>query len=261
MAVLDQVPDLRRMTQALVGESDQAQIHKAMAEVIVLIRPPAELRPESPRHADGGAGEVQHAGGTPLGGQDLAVIEDDGVLTGVEVGMQIRQVVFPGVDIRPPPIMLAGMAWSAIERLTGKTRAVWSRKQAVKAVEEADALAAALKAEGRNASPDRAPESGFYYRSDHFSLAKLGVPMLYAEAGEDLIDGGTAAGASQTEQASREMAVKRTAKPLVWLPCALRAPAPLTFNVRLLIPCSQINLSEIQPLLANALNTGSSAEC
>ena len=38
------------------------------------------------------------------------------------------------------------------------------------------------------------PEKGFYYRSDHFSLAKLGVPMIYFDGGEDLLDGGTAAG-------------------------------------------------------------------
>jgi Zn-dependent M28 family amino/carboxypeptidase len=38
------------------------------------------------------------------------------------------------------------------------------------------------------------PEKGFYYRSDHFSLAKLGVPMIYFDGGEDLVDGGVAAG-------------------------------------------------------------------
>jgi Zn-dependent M28 family amino/carboxypeptidase len=38
------------------------------------------------------------------------------------------------------------------------------------------------------------PEAGYYYRSDHFSLAKFGVPMLYAESGEDLVNGGPAAG-------------------------------------------------------------------
>ncbi|HXG72917.1 MAG TPA: M28 family metallopeptidase [Gemmatimonadaceae bacterium] len=38
------------------------------------------------------------------------------------------------------------------------------------------------------------PEAGYYYRSDHFSLAKFGVPMLYADSGEDLVDGGLAAG-------------------------------------------------------------------
>ncbi|HET9428102.1 MAG TPA: M28 family metallopeptidase [Allosphingosinicella sp.] len=38
------------------------------------------------------------------------------------------------------------------------------------------------------------PQAGYYYRSDHFSLAKFGVPMLYAESGEDLVSGGAAAG-------------------------------------------------------------------
>jgi Zn-dependent M28 family amino/carboxypeptidase len=43
------------------------------------------------------------------------------------------------------------------------------------------------------------PEKGFYYRSDHFSLAKLGVPMIYFDGGEDLIDGGPAAGRKWAE--------------------------------------------------------------
>lgn len=38
------------------------------------------------------------------------------------------------------------------------------------------------------------PERGYYYRSDHFSFAKLGVPMLYGESGEDLRVGGKEAG-------------------------------------------------------------------
>ncbi len=43
------------------------------------------------------------------------------------------------------------------------------------------------------------PEAGYYYRSDHFSLAKVGVPMLYAEGGEDLVVGGLAAGRAAAE--------------------------------------------------------------
>ena len=31
--------------------------------------------------------------------------------------------------------------------------------------------------------PEPTPEKGFFYRSDHFNLAKKGVPMLYAKAG------------------------------------------------------------------------------
>ena len=59
-----------------------------------------------------------------------------------------------------------------------------------------DFLAAALKSEGRVAQPDPTPQNGYYYRSDHFSLAKEGVPMLYIDGGDDLVQGGKAAGAA-----------------------------------------------------------------
>jgi len=51
-----------------------------------------------------------------------------------------------------------------------------------------------VAAEGRVIVPEPTPERGFYYRSDHFSFARLGVPMLYGESGEDLRVGGKAAG-------------------------------------------------------------------
>jgi Zn-dependent M28 family amino/carboxypeptidase len=51
-----------------------------------------------------------------------------------------------------------------------------------------------LAAQGRRVAPEATPESGSYYRSDHFSFAKLGVPMLSAGSGEDLVNGGVAAG-------------------------------------------------------------------
>jgi Zn-dependent M28 family amino/carboxypeptidase len=54
-------------------------------------------------------------------------------------------------------------------------------------------LEAAAKAEGRTPEMEPTPEKGFYYRSDHFSFAKLGVPMVYFEGGDDLIIGGKAA--------------------------------------------------------------------
>ncbi len=57
-------------------------------------------------------------------------------------------------------------------------------------------LDAALKADGRTITPDPKPEAGYYYRSDHFAFAKLGVPMLYVDGGEDLIAGGREAGAA-----------------------------------------------------------------
>lgn len=42
--------------------------------------------------------------------------------------------------------------------------------------------------------PDPTPEAGYFYRSDHVSFAKKGVPMLYADGGIDARDGGIAAG-------------------------------------------------------------------
>lgn len=55
-------------------------------------------------------------------------------------------------------------------------------------------LNAAAKIEGRTPEREPTPEKGFYYRSDHFSFAKLGVPMVYFEGGDDLVNGGRAAG-------------------------------------------------------------------
>lgn len=54
-------------------------------------------------------------------------------------------------------------------------------------------LEAAAKSEGRTPEMEPTPEKGFFYRSDHFSFAKLGVPMVYFEGGDDLIIGGKAA--------------------------------------------------------------------
>ncbi len=53
--------------------------------------------------------------------------------------------------------------------------------------------------QGRVLVPEPTPEKGFYYRSDHFSFARQGVPMAYFEAGEDLVNGGKAAGAAAAE--------------------------------------------------------------
>ena len=55
-----------------------------------------------------------------------------------------------------------------------------------------------VEAGGRHVVAEPNPERGSYYRSDHFSLAKLGVPMLYGDGGEDLVAGGTAAGHAAT---------------------------------------------------------------
>ncbi|HET8612264.1 MAG TPA: M28 family metallopeptidase [Sphingomonas sp.] len=58
-------------------------------------------------------------------------------------------------------------------------------------------LAHAAATQGRTVTPDAKPERGLFYRADHFSLAKRGVPTLLlmgAGGGADLIKGGRAAG-------------------------------------------------------------------
>ncbi len=55
-----------------------------------------------------------------------------------------------------------------------------------------------VAAQGRVVTPEANPERGSYYRSDHFSFAKLGVPMLSGASGEDLVAGGIAAGKAAT---------------------------------------------------------------
>ncbi|WP_184155164.1 M28 family metallopeptidase [Sphingobium lignivorans] len=60
-------------------------------------------------------------------------------------------------------------------------------------------LARAVEAQGRSILPEPSPEKGSFYRSDHFNFAKRGVPMIYATSGEDMIDGGVAAGRAASE--------------------------------------------------------------
>ena len=50
--------------------------------------------------------------------------------------------------------------------------------------------------QGRVLVPESAPEKGQFFRSDHFSFAKAGVPALYANGGIDHIEKGQAYGLS-----------------------------------------------------------------
>jgi Zn-dependent M28 family amino/carboxypeptidase len=47
---------------------------------------------------------------------------------------------------------------------------------------------------GRRYTPDPHPETGGFYRSDHFTLAKVGIPALSFGPGQDLVNGGLARG-------------------------------------------------------------------
>ncbi len=57
-----------------------------------------------------------------------------------------------------------------------------------------DMLEEVLIQEDRYINPDPNPEKGYFYRSDHISFAKRGVPMIYADGGVDLVNGGKQAG-------------------------------------------------------------------
>ena len=57
-----------------------------------------------------------------------------------------------------------------------------------------DDLIAVAKADGVSYAPDPHPEAGYFFRSDHFSFAKRGVPAISFGSGDDWVDGGVAAG-------------------------------------------------------------------
>jgi Zn-dependent M28 family amino/carboxypeptidase len=63
-----------------------------------------------------------------------------------------------------------------------------------------DMLVAEGKRQGRYYSPDPHPERGHFYRSDHFSFAKVGVPAISFGEGNDLVNGGTARGEALDEE-------------------------------------------------------------
>ncbi len=57
-----------------------------------------------------------------------------------------------------------------------------------------DDVAATAKAHGRYFSPEPDPGAGRFYRADHFSFAKFGVPAISIISGRDLLKGGRKAG-------------------------------------------------------------------
>ena len=54
--------------------------------------------------------------------------------------------------------------------------------------------------QGRVVTPDQLPDRGFFYRSDQFSFAKLGIPAAYAESGTDFLGRPQGWGKAQKEK-------------------------------------------------------------
>ena len=72
-----------------------------------------------------------------------------------------------------------------------------------------DRLKTVLDPRGMYIVPDDKPEAGYYYRSDHISLAKKGVPMLYSDPGNDHVTNGLTYG----EDFAKEYTKDRYHKP------------------------------------------------
>ena len=63
-----------------------------------------------------------------------------------------------------------------------------------------DVLAEVVTPAGRRLVPDPESEKGFYYRSDHFEFAKVGVPALYIDSGTEFVGKDPSYGASKREE-------------------------------------------------------------
>lgn len=51
----------------------------------------------------------------------------------------------------------------------------------------ADLVVEEATAEGRVVKPDPRPENGIFYRSDHFNMAKVGIPAIFPNPGTDFV--------------------------------------------------------------------------
>ena len=60
-------------------------------------------------------------------------------------------------------------------------------------------LAQMVRAQGIRLSPDAHPEAGHFYRSDHFSFAKVGVPAVSVGEGNDFVGRPRSWGSEQSD--------------------------------------------------------------
>jgi Zn-dependent M28 family amino/carboxypeptidase len=85
----------------------------------------------------------------------------------------------------PPKKIIANYNIDGIN-IWGKTRDVqmvgYGKNSLTALVQEVAAL------QGRKVVPDSEPDKGLFYRSDHFSFAKIGVPSAYFKSGTEFLD-------------------------------------------------------------------------
>jgi Zn-dependent M28 family amino/carboxypeptidase len=63
-----------------------------------------------------------------------------------------------------------------------------------------DIAAKVAASQGRGLKPDQFPDRGYYYRSDQFSFAKIGVPALFFDDGTDFLNRPAGWGRQQIEE-------------------------------------------------------------
>ncbi|MCX6169464.1 MAG: M28 family metallopeptidase [Ignavibacteriales bacterium] len=90
-----------------------------------------------------------------------------------------------------------------------------------------------IKENERYVVPEPTPEKGMYFRSDHFSFAKVGVPVLYFGSGMDNIEHGKQWGLDQSAKWLRENYHKPSDeyKPDIWKFDGMLADLKIIFEV------------------------------
>ncbi|MDR6127877.1 Zn-dependent M28 family amino/carboxypeptidase [Sphingomonas sp. SORGH_AS802] len=113
--------------------------------------------------------------------------------TGEERGL-LGSETYAADPIYPAATTVANLTLDILQT-AGPSRDVLLVGQGQNALE--DRLAAAARAQGRVVTPEALPERGLFYRADHFSVARRGVPTLLLMAisgAPDLVEGGRTAG-------------------------------------------------------------------
>lgn len=100
-----------------------------------------------------------------------------------------------------PPVPLARLA----ANLNLEMAAVWGPARDVVAIgasESAlgDVVAAVAKRQGLKVGPEPAADQGFFYRSDQYSFARVGVPGVWIDLGDDLVDTPPGTGLARREE-------------------------------------------------------------
>ncbi len=116
-----------------------------------------------------------------------------GVWTGEERGL-LGSETYAADPVYPAAKIVANLTLDILQT-GGPARDVMLVGDGQNALE--DMLRAAATAQGRVVTPEALPERGLFYRADHFSLARRGVPTLLLMAisgAPDLVTGGRAAG-------------------------------------------------------------------